>query len=644
MTLGPILPGRIPATLAGTRLRENIQRTQRILLELQAQAATGQKFFLPSENPGGAIRTIVLQKLVERKTQMQSNVLTDRSFLNVSEASLTTVGDSLNKARAFLLAGVGTTSSPAEKLAMAVETRALVQSVVSAANSRFNGRYLFAGSETQTTPFEIVDSGFVRYNGDKLDIDSFIDLDFLLANNVDGDFTFSALSKPLGRGVDPALSLDTRLEDLHGGLGIPSGSIVVTVDDTVNPIATRTIDLSTAQTIRDLKTIIEDAFAPGPPTLTVNVDPASKNGLILTPSGGTVSVTDLTASTLAKDLGIASAAAPVINGGDLDPRLTLLTALSDFNNGTGIGPTAGNGILVTNGFKSKTIDISSATTVEDLFNILESEDLDLYLDINDAGTGLAISSRLSGADFTIGENNGNNATLLGLRTTIAGTLLSDLNLGDGVPVNSTESLEIIRRDGNQVSISLAGLNTIQDVIDAINAVDPGVLVASLNTVGNGITILDDDGVSTGVLEVVQNQVSTALGMNGIETGTDRTVPLIGSDVNPIQANGVLNLLIQLDNALRSENDRELARLDILFDNETERLTLVRGEIGVRLKLLEDMEDRLLSDDIQLRQSLSVEFDSDLTEVVTQVAAVTQTLQATLQIAATTLQLSLFTYL
>ena len=644
MTLGPILPGRIPATLAGTRLRESLQRTQRLLLELQAQASTGQKFFLPSENPGSAIRTIVLQKLVERKTQMQSNVVTNRSFLNISEASITTVGDSLNKAGAFLLAGVGTTSSPAEKIAMAVETQAMVQSVVSAANSRFNGRYLFAGSETKTAPFEIVDSGFVRYNGDKLDINSFIDLDFLLANNVDGDFTFSALSKPLGKSVDPALTLDTRLEDLHGGLGIPSGSIVVTVDDMVNPVATRTIDLSSAQTIRDIKTIIEDAFGPGPPTLTVDVDPASKNGLILTPSGGTVSVTDLTASNLAKDLGIDSAAAAVINGGDLDPRLTLLTKLSDFNNGTGIGPTAGNGILVSNGFKSKTVDISSATTVEDFFNILKSEDLDLYLDINDAGTGLAISSRLSGANFTIGENNGNNATLLGLRTTIAGTLLSDLNLGSGIPVDTTENLEIIRRDGTQVGVSLTGLNTIQDVLDAINAVDPGVLVASLNAVGNGISILDDDGVSAGPLEIILNQVSTALGMVGIEPGADRTIPLTGNDVNPIQANGVLNLLIQLGSALRSEDDRELARLDALFDNEIERLTLVRGEIGVRLKLLEDMEDRLLSDDLQLRQSLSFEFDSDLTEVITQVAAVTETFQATLKIAATTLQLSLFTYL
>jgi len=644
MSLGPILPGRIPGSLITSRLKDNIQQAQRLLTVLQAQAATGQRFFIPSEDPGAAIRTIVLQKLIERKTQMQTNVQTDRSMLSVSEASLTTVGDSVNQARAFLLAGVGSTSSTAEKQAMAVETRSLIRSVMNAANSRFSGRYLFGGSETQTTPFEIVDSGFVRYNGDKFNIDSFIDLNFLLANNLDGDFTFSALTKPVGNDIDPALSLDTRITDLNGGLGVQLGSIVITVDDGVNPVAIQTVDLTAAETIRDIKTLIENAFAPGPPTLTVDVDPVSNNGFILTPSGGTVSVTDLTASTVARDLGIASAAVPVINGVDLDPRITLLTPLATLNNGAGIGPTVGNGLLITNGNTSKTVDISTATTVEDLFNILEAEDLDLYLEINDAGNGLAISSRLSGANFSIGENNGNNATLLGIRTMVAGTLLRDLNLGEGVPTNGLEDIVINRRDLTQVNISVVGLNTVQDVLDAINAVDPGVLVASLNAVGNGITILDDDGFSTGPLEVVANQVSTSLGIDGIEPGIDPTVPLVGKDVNPIQANGILSLLIQLESALNNEDDRELARLGPLFSAESERLNLVRGEVGVRLKLLDETEDQLISDDIELRQSLSAEFDADLAEVIIQVTSVTQTLQATLQIATASLQLTLFSFL
>lgn len=644
MSIGPILPGRIPSSLIASRLQANIQSAQRSLTDLQAQVATGQRFFKPSEDPSASIRTIVLQRLIERKTQMQSNVRTDKGFLNVSESSMNTVSDSLNRAKTFLLAGVGSTSSPEEKEAMAVETRALIDSVVNAANSRFNGRYLFAGSESQTLPFTITEGGLVRYNGDKQDIDSFIDVDFLQANNVQGDFTFSALTKPITKDVDPALTLDTKIDDLHGGDGVPLGSIDVTVDDGVNPVAVRTVDISAAETIRDIKTLVEDAFQPGPPTLTIDIDPGSNNGFRFTPSGGTVAVVDQAGSTVARDLGIASAAVAVINGGDLDPQMTLLTPLSAFNNGAGIGATAGNGLYITNGNKTQAVDISTANTVEDLFNILESEDLDLSLDLNDTGNGLAITSRLSGANFMIGENNGLNATGLGIRTMTAETLLSDLNLGRGVPTDGVEDIVINRRDLSQVSVDITGANTIQDVLDAINAVDPGVLVASLNAVGNGITIVDDDGFFIGPLEVEFNNVSAALGIDGLDNSGVSTTPLTGRDVNPIQSEGIFNLLIQLEDALINEDDRLLERIDPLMDKEIERINLVRGDIGVRLKVLEDMEDRLLSDDIELRQALSIEFDADLTEVITQVATVNETLQATLKVAQTSFELSLFSYI
>jgi flagellin-like hook-associated protein FlgL len=52
--------------------------------------------------------------------------------------------------------------------------------------------------------------------------------------------------------------------------------------------------------------------------------------------------------------------------------------------------------------------------------------------INQAGTGIQVQSRLSGCDFSIGENGGATATQLGLRTLSADTPLSDLNYGQGV--------------------------------------------------------------------------------------------------------------------------------------------------------------------------------------------------------------------
>src|SRR5205807_3323470 len=137
-------------------------------------------------------------------------------------------------------------------------------------------------------------------------------------------------------------------------------------------------------------------------------------------------------------------------------------------------------------------------------------DLNLSVGINAAGNGLAISSRLSGVDFSIGENNGLNATNLGIRTFSGNTLLSSLNYSQGAPVNAGLPLTITRRDGTVASVDLSGAITVQDVINKINAVDPGNLVASLDTVGNGILLLDNSGA--GPLSVDGGALGTALGM------------------------------------------------------------------------------------------------------------------------------------
>ncbi|MFQ5732940.1 MAG: hypothetical protein ACE5KM_13450 [Planctomycetaceae bacterium] len=644
MTIGPILPGRLPSTLIAARLRQNIQRSSQILQRLQDQAATGQRFILPSEAPGAAARTILLQKIAERKAQMQVNLQTDKSLLAASESSLAAVSDGLVQGKRLLIAGAGDTASSTEKTAMADEIAGIIKAALNAANSKFRGRYLFGGSESQGLPFELVNNALVRYNGDREQINSFIDLDLLVSNNVDGVTAFNPLTQAAGGSINPAVTLNTRLSDLHGGAGVSLGPISITVNNG-GPI-TQTVDLTNAETVGGVKTLIENAFAPG--TLTVGILPSpGSSGLSVTPAAGTVAIADIAGATTARDLGIASAATAVINGGDIDPRLTLDTPLSAFNNGA--GATTAGGLVVTNGLATRTIDISSATTVEDLFNLLKAENLDLELRINDAGDGLSVSGRLGGGAFAIGENGGTDATTLGIRTLTGATLLADLNFGLGVPVNQKDSagvllpaeIAIVRRDGTTSTIDLKGLTTVQQVMDTITAVDSN-LTASLNSVGNGISITDASG--TGPLQVLAGQVADALGITGTEPGTNNTVPLTGTDVGQFESKGVFGLLVQLENALRSDDQRTLERLDPLFDAEMQRINGVRGKLGSRLQLLETVENRLQDEDVVLQEQISQEFDADLAEVITQIAQVSGVLQATLQIASSTLNLTLLNFL
>ena len=535
-----------------------------------------------------------------------------------------------------MTSGIGDATTAAEKSSMAAEVQGLIQTVVNAGNTTFQGRNLFGGSLNTSPPFSVDSSGAVVYSGDQQTLNTYVDTNLTQGTNLDGNTAFSALTAPITADLNPALTLQTQLSDLNGGKGIVPGQISVTLS---SPATTTTIDLSQAKTIGDLKGLIESSL--GAANVTVSINPA-KNGITITPTAGTITIASPAGGTTASDLGIVASAAASINSSDLNPALTLTTKLADLNGGTGIGPTAGNGLLITNGTTSNVIDLSGDVTVEDLFNQLRSPDLNLSVGINSAGNGLAISSRLSGADFSIGENNGQNATLLGIRTLTGGTLLSTLNYGQGVAVNAGQPLAITRRDGTVANVDLSGSITVQDVLNKINAVDPGNLVASLKTVGNGISLLDNSG--TGPLSVAQRCLERRLGLAGTEPGNNNTVPLAGKDINPQTTGGILDILVRLKNALQTGDNATLTRLNGETETEGTRLTSVRGQLGARMQTLQSLDSSLKNQNLQTQQSLSNAKDADLATVLSELVAQQTAFQATLQTAAQTMQLSLVHFL
>ncbi|MBR9803259.1 hypothetical protein GYB59_16920 [bacterium] len=528
MSLGPLLPGRIPNSLLFTRSLQNLDRVSSEYLRLQDQISTGLKFQNIGENPSAAIQTIVLQQSLERNEQLQSNVETNRSLLTATEQALGDIGDVFNQMQTFILAGLGDGSSPSEKAQMANEVDTLIQHVVNISNSTFRGRYLFGGSQNTAAPFSISKTDqAVRFNGDLESISSYVSLDNLLGNNVSAGDTLRPLAEVDGTDIDPALAGSTKVSSLFGGDGVKLDVIEVTVDTGGGP-QTERINLAGAQTINDLITRMEAPFAGD---LTVAFD---ATGIQLTPAAGTVAVADVPGSRTAGKLGITSAAAAGITSTDLNPKLGLQTTLASLNGGTGIGPTAGTGLVITNGSRTSTVDLTGLTTVEDLFNAIKAVDPDTMTGFTEDGSGLKIASRLSGVGFSISENGGTNASLLGIRTFDTTTPLAELNQGEGVPVGTGNDLEITRRDGSTTNISLEGAKTVQDVLNLVNAVDPGVLTLSLQTTGNGFTISDSSG--TGPLTIGATDTATKLGIAGSEDGN---AELIGANVGAESAPDLL---------------------------------------------------------------------------------------------------------
>lgn len=636
MDIGPLLPGRMPNSLNTQRMQDQMDAAQYNMSQLQTEISTGQKFQIPSQDPTDATQAIQLTSLLAQNTQLDTNVQASTSLLNATDSALATITQTLNSAQGIDATGIGNNSTASQKAALAQQVQGLIQQVVNAANSTFAGRYLFGGSQNTTPPFSIMSDGSVRYGGDQQALNTFVSPGLSLATNVDGNTALAALTPPITADLNPALTFQTQLSDLKGGQGIVPGEISVTLS---SPATTQTIDLSAAKTIGDVRDIIQNAL--GAANVTVAINPA-KNGISITPTAGTITISNPAGGTTATDLGIVGTGVASIDSGDLNPALTLTTKIADLNGGTGIGPTAGNGLLISNGTTQKTIDLSGDVTLEDLFNQLQSPDLNLAVGINAAGNGIAVSSRLSGADFSIGENNGQNATFLGIRTFTGNTLLSSLNYGTGVPVNAGQPLAITRRDGTVANIDLSGAATVQDVINKINAFDPGNLTASLKTVGNGISLLDNSGA--GPLTVDGGALGTALGLAGTEPGNNPAVPLVGKDVNPQTTGGTLDVLIRLKTALQNGDNATLTRLGGAITTETSRLSGVRAVIGSNLQTLQNIDSALKNQQIQTQQSLSNAKDADLATVLSELVAQQNAFEATLRATALTMQLTLAHFL
>ena len=140
-----------------------------------------------------------------------------------------------------------------------------------------------------------------------------------------GDEVFGSLSTSVQGTADlnPVVTEATRIDDLHGGLGIAHGSILIS-DGT----STSNIDLSRAHIVGDVLRLIE-ANPPGVNSITATV---TSQGIRLELGSGTITVRNIGGGTTASDLGILEEAgnpSGVVDGQDLNPRLTLTTELRD---------------------------------------------------------------------------------------------------------------------------------------------------------------------------------------------------------------------------------------------------------------------------------------------------------------------------
>lgn len=295
----------------------------------------------------------------------------------------------------------------------------------------------------------------------------------------------------LGDGTTFSVSLTSDLQDntqlgaLNDGAGVNLG--VIRITDRSG--ASADIDLSAATNIGDVVTAINAAD-----DIDVSIVKSGSRLTITDSTGvdvGNLIVEDVTGSAAA-DLGIT---------GDTDLNEIRGRNIYDVS-------TVGDVLRAINFAEGN--DGSAVAS-------LDTADNRIVLTDNSGGGGALTVAASDGAlqaaeDLgLLGASTGN--TIQGTRL-IAGlntTLLRSLNGGRGV---TEGDLTITNRQGVATTFNTAGVQSVQELIDLINASsDTSGITADINAVGNGI-ILNDTTTGTGNIEIADTQTAQDLGLVG----------------------------------------------------------------------------------------------------------------------------------
>lgn len=336
----------------------------------------------------------------------------------------------------------------------------------------------------------------------------------------------------------------TRLSLLNGGSGVRSGSIRLVDASGGSAI----VELSGAVSVRDVVDAINAASG-------INVSATTRDDRleIVDQSGGAgvLQVQEVAGGSSAADLGLLGLA----QSGNTYTGTGIFSlgeaiSLESVRDGNGIRSVAGNDFSITAGSVSLNVDVSDATSIGDVVDLINE---------NVGNTGGKIQASLSGGRIVLTDTLATDAITVAtiggsaaagdlgiLGVGAGGTLTGQDILGDLDTVllttlrggSTTLSPVAGSIDINGTVVDLTAATTLQDVVDTINGAAIAGVNASINAAGNGLQIQRTGGSLT--ISDVSGNLAEFLNIDGSDPGTNGIIQSGGLDRQYVNDNSRLS--------------------------------------------------------------------------------------------------------
>lgn len=200
----------------------NLMTQQERLLKLSDQAISNIRVRTPADDPIAAAQIELVSKRISTAEMLQKNREFAKGALSLEEGTLSNVGDSIRRLLELQTSGGDGSYSQEARQALAVEAKAILNDLVTLANSRdTNGGFMFSGGKSTTQAISLNGAGQYVYNGDTTQRFQTITGSLVTALNDTGDNLFMNILNGNG-----AFAISSPAIPNTGSGSVSSGALV----------------------------------------------------------------------------------------------------------------------------------------------------------------------------------------------------------------------------------------------------------------------------------------------------------------------------------------------------------------------------------------------------------------------------------
>lgn len=147
---------RVTTNMAVSNLVRNLDRSYGRMVKFQQELSSGSRLNTLSDDPAAVERSLSLRTELRNMEQFQKNIDDGTGWLELSEANLGELETLFVEARGLAVQGASDTYNSQQRRAVAEQIDQFLEHAVSLSESRYRGRYIFSGTQTDAPPYQAI--------------------------------------------------------------------------------------------------------------------------------------------------------------------------------------------------------------------------------------------------------------------------------------------------------------------------------------------------------------------------------------------------------------------------------------------------------------------------------------------------------